>query len=52
MSDRDACQSADEDDLPKHVAEEMSLTDDEQALGEIAEWGPAEDWSGWADATG
>jgi hypothetical protein len=23
----------------------------EQALGEIAEWGPAEDWSDWADAT-
>lgn len=27
------------------------LTDDEQALGEIAEWGPAEEWSDWADAT-
>ncbi|CAN5900796.1 ribbon-helix-helix protein, CopG family [soil metagenome] len=28
------------------------LTHDEQALGEIADWGPAEDWSDWADATG
>ena len=28
------------------------LTDDEQALAEIADWGPAEDWSDWADATG
>ncbi len=28
------------------------LGDDEQALAEIADWGPAEDWSDWADATG
>ena len=28
------------------------LTGDEQAFGEIADWGPAEDWSDWADATG
>ena len=28
------------------------LTDDENALAEIADWGPAEDWSDWvADAT-
>ena len=26
------------------------LTDDETALGSIAEWGPADDWSDWADA--
>ena len=26
-------------------------TDDEQALAEIADWGPAEDWSDWVDAT-
>ncbi len=26
------------------------LTADEQALGEIADWGPAEDWTDWADA--
>ena len=24
------------------------LEDGEQALGEIADWGPAEDWSDWA----
>ena len=28
------------------------LTAEEQALGAIADWGPAEDWSDWADATG
>jgi len=28
------------------------LTDDEVALAESADWGPAEDWSDWADATG
>jgi len=27
------------------------LTVGEQALGEIADWGPAEDWTDWADAT-
>jgi predicted transcriptional regulator len=31
--------------------QQTPLTDDEQALGEIADWGPAEDWSDWADAT-
>ena len=25
-------------------------TDDENALAELADWGPAEDWSDWADA--
>jgi predicted transcriptional regulator len=24
----------------------------EQSLSPIADWGPAEDWSGWADAAG
>lgn len=28
------------------------LTDDESALAEISDWGPAEDWSDWADAAG
>ena len=28
------------------------LTDDESTLGRIADWGPAEDWSDWADAAG
>ncbi|HZA79285.1 MAG TPA: ribbon-helix-helix domain-containing protein [Acidimicrobiales bacterium] len=27
------------------------LDDGEQALADIADWGPAEDWSDWADAT-
>lgn len=25
------------------------LTPDEESLAEIADWGPAEDWSEWAD---
>jgi len=29
---------------------EQPLTEDENALAEIAEWGPAEDWADWADA--
>ncbi|WP_156623203.1 ribbon-helix-helix protein, CopG family [Mycobacterium sp. 1164966.3] len=47
--------------LHRHLAEltadqdvrayaEQPMTDDEQALAEIAEWGPAEDWADWADA--
>jgi Arc/MetJ-type ribon-helix-helix transcriptional regulator len=28
------------------------LAPEEASLGEVAEWGPAEDWSDWADATG
>lgn len=27
------------------------LDDGERALAAIADWGPAEDWSDWADAT-
>jgi hypothetical protein len=30
---------------------EHPLDPGEQALAEIADWGPAEDWSDWADAT-
>lgn len=29
---------------------EQPLDDGERALGEIAEWDPAEDWSDWRDA--
>ncbi|WP_102146098.1 ribbon-helix-helix protein, CopG family [Mycobacterium hubeiense] len=29
---------------------EHPLTDDETALAQIADWGPAEDWADWADA--
>jgi predicted transcriptional regulator len=28
----------------------MPLTGGERALGTIADWGPAEDWSDWSDA--
>lgn len=28
------------------------LTEGESAIESIAEWGPSEDWSDWADATG
>jgi len=31
---------------------ETPLSGDEQALSEIADWGPADDWSEWADAAG
>jgi predicted transcriptional regulator len=31
---------------------ERPLAAGEQSLSEIADWGPAEDWSDWADATG
>lgn len=30
---------------------EQPLDDGEQSLTQIADWGPAEDWSDWADAT-
>ena len=30
----------------------LPLTTDEVGFGEIADWGPAEDWSDWADAAG
>jgi predicted transcriptional regulator len=29
---------------------DQPLGDSESALAEIADWGPAEDWSDWADA--
>jgi len=38
----------------EHDAEvwlDQPLTDDESAIGQIAEWGPADDWADWADAT-
>lgn len=30
---------------------EQPVTDDESAFAEVADWGPAEDWADWADAT-
>ena len=37
-----------EDDVAAWVA--FPLGEDEKALSEITDWGPAEDWSDWADA--
>lgn len=34
------------------IWERQPLDPGESALGEIADWGPAEDWADWADATG
>jgi antitoxin component of RelBE/YafQ-DinJ toxin-antitoxin module len=30
--------------------QQLPLDDGESSLGAIADWGPAEDWSDWADA--
>ena len=30
--------------------DQLPLTESELSLGEIADWGPAEDWADWADA--
>jgi predicted transcriptional regulator len=49
------------DALRRHLAElaadedvrayaEKPVTDEEKALAQIADWGPAEDWADWADA--
>ena len=37
-----------EDEVAAWVA--FPLDEGERALSEIADWGPAEDWSDWADA--
>lgn len=37
-------------DRDAHAHTEMPVTDDEKALAQIAEWGPAEDWLDWVDA--
>jgi predicted transcriptional regulator len=39
---------ASEDDA--RAWEQQPLDDGERALADIADWGPAEDWSDWADA--
>jgi len=41
---------AGEDDARAWV--EQPLDDGERSLAEVAEWGPAGDWSDWADAAG
>jgi Ribbon-helix-helix protein, copG family len=32
--------------------ERLPLTEAEQSLAQVADWGPAEDWADWGDATG
>ena len=32
--------------------DQVPPTSAELALADVADWGPAEDWSDWADATG
>jgi hypothetical protein len=32
--------------------EKVPPTDAEQSLGQIADWGPAEDWADWSSAAG
>jgi antitoxin component of RelBE/YafQ-DinJ toxin-antitoxin module len=32
--------------------DENPATEEEQSLGAVADWGPAEDWSDWAHASG
>ena len=39
-----------EDDVEAWL--KMPLTDDEESLAQISDWGPAEDWTDWLDATG
>ena len=41
---------ASEDDAK--IWDQLPLTADEKSFADVADWGPAEDWSDWADATG
>ena len=34
------------------IWDQLPLTHHEKSFAEVADWGPAEDWSDWADATG
>ena len=34
-----------------HGDRDVPLNEGEKALAQVAEWGPAEDWSDWADAS-
>lgn len=45
---RHLCRLASERDAETWL--DQPLTEDEAAIGRIAEWGPAEDWADWADA--
>jgi predicted transcriptional regulator len=46
---RELLRLAGEDDAAKWLAQ--PLDEGERSLGLVADWGPAEDWSDWADAT-
>lgn len=37
-------------DRDLHAYAEQPVADEEMALAQIADWGPAEDWADWADA--
>ncbi|CAN5122474.1 ribbon-helix-helix protein, CopG family [soil metagenome] len=39
-------------EVDAHTWEAMPLEEGELALAQVADWGPAEDWSDWADAAG
>jgi hypothetical protein len=39
-------------EMEARIWEQHPLDEGEQSLAEIADWGPAEDWSDWVDATG
>ena len=39
-------------EMEARIWEQHPLDGGEQSLAEIADWGPAEDWSDWVDATG
>jgi predicted transcriptional regulator len=39
-------------EVEPEIWERSPLDSGELSLAEIADWGPAEDWSDWSDATG
>ena len=39
-------------ELEARAYEVQPVSDSENALAEVADWGPAEDWADWADAKG
>ncbi|MFV1990633.1 MAG: antitoxin, partial [Acidimicrobiales bacterium] len=46
---RQLCRLSSERDLA--AWDKQPLTPAEQSIGELTDWGPAEDWSDWSDAT-
>ena len=39
-------------EMEARIWEDHPLDEGERSLAEIADWGPAEDWSDWLDPTG